>query len=84
MNPIDLRVLFLDGTEEVVTALAADLIAFEAKFDMSVARLEKDVRLTHLFFLAWHALKRQGKTPEDFEKWTESVSLVTGEAATKK
>lgn len=84
MNPIDLRVLFLDGTEDVVTALAADLIAFEAKFDMSVARLEKDVRLTHLFFLAWHALKRQDKTKEEFEKWTEAVSLVTGEAATKK
>jgi hypothetical protein len=51
---------------------------------MSVARLEKDVRLTHLFFLAWHALKRQDKTKEDFEKWTEIVSLVTGEATTKK
>lgn len=84
MNPIDLRILFLDGTEDVVTALAADLIAFEAKFDMSVARLEKDVRLTHLFFLAWHALKRQGKTKEEFEKWAEEVSLVTGEAAVKK
>jgi hypothetical protein len=79
MNPIDLRVTFLDKTEEVVTALAADLIAFEGKFDMSVSRLGNDVRLTHLFFLAWHALKRAGKTSEDFEKWTESVSMVTGE-----
>ena len=84
MNPIDLRVLSIDGSEDVVTALAVDLIAFEAKFDMSVARLEKDVRLTHLFFLAWHSLKRQGKTTDEFEKWAESISLVTGEAASKK
>jgi hypothetical protein len=84
MNPIDLRVLFLDGSEETVTALAVDLIAFEAKFDMSVARLEKDVRLTHLFLLAWHVLKRQGKTSDEFEKWAEVVSLVTGEATAKK
>jgi hypothetical protein len=84
MNPIDLRILFLDGSEEVVTALAVDLIGFEAKFDMSVARLEKDVRLTHLFFLAWHVLKRQGKTTDEFEKWAELVSLVTGEADSKK
>jgi len=77
MNPIDLRVTFIDGTEKTVTAIAADLIGFETKFDMSIARLEKDVRLTHMFYLAWHVLKRTGETKEDFEKWCESVSLVS-------
>jgi hypothetical protein len=83
MNPIDLRITFIDGTEEVVTALAADLIAFESKFDMSVSKIGQDPRLTHMFFLAWHALKRLGKTSEDFEKWTESVSMVGGEEVKK-
>jgi hypothetical protein len=41
------------------------------------------VRLTHMFFLAWHALKRTGHTTDDFEKWVESVSMVA-EAPTKK
>lgn len=77
MNPIDLQVQFIDGTEKTVVALAADLIAFEAKFDMSVARLEKEIRLTHLFFLAWHVCKRTDETKEDFEKWVESVSSVS-------
>lgn len=77
MNPIDLQIKFVDESEESVRAIAADLIAFEMKFDMSVARLEKDVRLTHLFFLAWHASKRTGKTKAEFEKWAESVSMVT-------
>jgi len=83
MNPINLRVEFIDGSTAEVTAIAADLIAFEAHFDLSVARLEKEIRLTHLFFLAWRVLKRTNQTTEEFEKWTESVSLVT-EASAKK
>jgi hypothetical protein len=61
MNPINLRAEFIDGTSEECVAIAADLIAFESHFDLSVARLEKEIRLTHLFFLAWHVLKRTGK-----------------------
>ena len=83
MNPINLRIEFIDGSTAEVTAIAADLIAFEAHFDLSVARLEKEIRLTHLFFLAWRVLKRTNQTKEEFEKWTESVSLVT-EASAKK
>lgn len=83
MNPIELKVTFLDGTEESVSCIAADLVAFESKFDISVARLEADVRITHLFFLAWHASKRTGKTSDEFEKWIESVSVVN-EASAKK
>lgn len=85
MNPFDLRIVYLDGNEETVTAIAADLVAFEAKFDLSIARLQQEVRLTHLFFLAWHVLKRTGSTKDDFEKWVESVSIVTeAEAEPKK
>lgn len=83
MNPIDLKITFLDGNEETVSCIASDLVAFEAKFDISVARLEADVRITHLFFLAWHAAKRTGKTSDEFEKWIDSVSLVN-EATAKK
>ena len=83
MNPINLRIEFIDGSSAGVTAIAADLIAFEARFDLSVARLEKEIRLTHLFFLAYSVLKRSGQTAEEFEKWAESVSMVA-EASGKK
>ena len=76
MNPINLQVQFIDGTTEECTAIAADLIAFESHFDLSVARLQAEIRLTHLFFLAWHVLKRTGKTTVEFEKWVETVSMV--------
>ena len=82
MNPINLQVEFIDGTTEKVTAIAADLIAFEAHFDLSVARLQDEIRLTHLFFLAWNVLKRTGKTKDEFMVWVETVSLVS-EAAGK-
>lgn len=83
MNPINLQVTYIDETTVECSAIAADLIAFEARFDLSVARLGDEVRLTHMFFLAWHALKRTGHTTDDFEKWVESVSMVA-EAPTKK
>jgi len=83
MNPIALSVSFLDGSTVKVDAVAADLIAFESKFDISIVKLQSEIRLTPLFFLAWQALKRRGETSEEFEKWCESVSIV-GEATEKK
>jgi hypothetical protein len=83
MDPIALNVVFTDGKEQVVEAVAADLIAFESHFDLSVAKLAQDVRLTHLFFLAWHSLKRTGATSDDFDTWVGSVSIVS-QAAEKK
>jgi len=83
MEPIALTVTFLDGTTVTVEAVAPDLIAFESKFDLSVAKLEKEVRLTHLFFLAWHALKRKGETSDEFEAWVNTVAGVAQPDAKK-
>jgi hypothetical protein len=76
MEPITFKVLFLDGTEKSVTAVAADLVAFEERFDKSVSTLQNDPRITHLFFICWHVLKRTGDTKVEFDKWMETVSGV--------
>jgi hypothetical protein len=68
--------MFRDGTTKDVVGIAADIVAFETKFDLSMARLEKEVRMTHLFFLAWHVEKRTGGTNDEFEKWLETVDMV--------
>lgn len=83
MNPINLQVQFVDGTTEDVSCIAADLIAFETKFDLSVARLEKEVRFTHLAFLAYASLQRTGKTTEEFDEWAKKVAGVS-EVSSKK
>ena len=77
MNPILLNISFADGTSKDVSTSAADLIAFEERFDMSIAQLEKNIRMTHLFFLAWHSSKRTGQTKDTFDKWVEGVDMVT-------
>jgi hypothetical protein len=81
MDPIVLKIDFIDGTSKNVSTVAADLIAFEERFDMSIAGLQNSIRMTHLFFIAWHVSKRTGETKDEFEKWVESVNMVSvGEA----
>jgi len=78
----NLLVKYLDGSDKAVEGKASDVVAFEARFDMSIVDLEKNLRLTHLFFLAWHTEKRTGSTKLEFEKWLDTVDTV--EAANPK
>ena len=73
---INLQISYSDNTTKDSAAKAADIVAFEERYDISMANLQKEVRLTHLLFLAWHAEKRAGQTKDDFEKWVESVEAV--------
>ena len=66
-----------NDTPKTVNGIAADIVAFESKFDMSMSKLQKDVKLTHLMFLAYAVEKRTGATTDEFEKWLESVEFVT-------
>ena len=66
---INLLLTYTDGNAKELTAKAVDLVAFESRFDLSVARLENNIRMTHLFFLAWHVEHRTGATKDEFEKW---------------
>lgn len=69
-----------NDTPKTVNGIAADIVAFESKFDMSMSRLQKDVKLTHLMFLAYAVEKRTGATSDEFEKWLETVEIVTASA----
>jgi hypothetical protein len=79
----NLLVIFLDGSSQEVSGIAADLVAFEAQFDISVSALGQDVKITYLLWLAWHVEKRLGNTKETFEKWVETVSTVEAAAPKK-
>jgi hypothetical protein len=80
---INLRTTYTDGTKKDLTAVAVDLVAFETKFDLSIARLESNIKLTHLFFLSYHIEKRTGATSDEFEKWLESVESIEAVAPKK-
>jgi hypothetical protein len=78
---IAFQITYADGTAAEATASVADQVAFEQANDRSIARLGDDFRLTDACWLAWHALKRTGKTGSDFDAWLESVDNVEiGEA----
>ena len=72
----NLQIRFEDGTTRDVTGKAVDIVAFEQNYDMSMASLQKDTRMEHLFWLAWHVEKRTGQTTDEFLKWLETVEIV--------
>lgn len=80
---IDLQLTYTDGTIKAVSATAADLVAFETKFDLSIARLEQNVKLTHLLFLAWNVERRTGQTSLEFEPWVDTVEGIEAQDTKK-
>jgi hypothetical protein len=80
---INLQITYLDDTTKEVTAIAVDLVAFEQKFDLSITKLEKELKLTHLLFIAWNVESRTKATALDFEAWVATVAGI-GIAATPK
>lgn len=67
-----LRITNGDGSTADVTVSAVDLVAFEEKFNRSVAKFQDEFRLTDLFWLAWHSLRRGNKSLPEFEAWLEA------------
>lgn len=81
---INLQIKYLDQEKQKdITAVAADLVAFETRFNLSIASLQSDTKLTHLFFLAYSVEKRTKAIKDgiEFEQWLETVeSVEAGEA----
>jgi hypothetical protein len=76
MNPINLLIKFVDGSSREVTAIVSDLMAFEDKFDKSVADFAKGVRLSWLVFIAWKAETRTKATALEFDAYAETIAGV--------
>jgi hypothetical protein len=72
---LTLRIEFADGTHKDVLVSAADMVAFEDKFNVSIAKLD-DPRIGWLLFLAWHSEKRRKQTDKEFDNWLELVDSI--------
>ncbi len=73
---INLRLLFLNGESKEVTCSAADLVKFEEKFEISVGRIQDDMKITYLLFLAYASESRRKATDLDFDNWLQTVESV--------
>jgi bifunctional DNase/RNase len=81
---INLQVTYQGKPAKEITAIPADFVAFEMKFNMPITVLQKETRLTYLYFLAYSSEKRTGAIKDlDFEKWLETIEAVEGEEAKK-
>jgi len=70
---------YVDGKTSEVTTGPADLVALEAKYDMSALDIDGDnLRVTWIFFLAWSAAERLGRlnAGQSFEQWVRTVASV--------
>jgi hypothetical protein len=73
---ISLRIDYLSGESKEITCSASDLVKFEDKFNLSISKLEDEMKFTHLLFLAWASESRSKQTDKDFDTWVELVSSV--------
>jgi len=73
---INLRIKYEDKEPKEIVCSAADLVAFEEKYDRSVAKLEKEFKVTDLLFLSWHSEKRTKATDKEFTEWLDTVENV--------
>ena len=76
MLRVALHIEYADGSAVDVATTAADLMAFETKFDKSFTVFADNLRLTYLMWLAWHVVKREEKTSLDFDPWADTVASV--------
>jgi hypothetical protein len=73
---MNLRLKYEKGEPKEITCTASDLVAFEEKYDRSVAKLETEFRLTDLYFLAWHSEQRRKETKKEFQEWLDDIESV--------
>jgi hypothetical protein len=76
---LTLRIEFADGTHKDILVSAPDMVAFEDKYNVSIAKLDEP-KMSWLLFLAWHSEKRRKQTDKEYETWLE---LVDGIGATE-
>jgi hypothetical protein len=72
---LTLQIKFLDGTTNDVVVSASDMVAFEEKFNLSIAKLD-EARISWLLFLAWHSEKRRKVTDKPYEEWIDLVETI--------
>jgi hypothetical protein len=76
---LNLQIKFTDKPDEskLVVCNPSDMIKLETKFDISIATLESNIKVTHLLFLAWASETRTKATTEAFEEWVDTIDSIS-------
>jgi hypothetical protein len=76
---LNLQIQFTDKPDEFkqVVCNPSDMIKLETKFDISIASLESNIKVTHLLFLAWASETRTKATTASFEEWVDNIDSIS-------
>ena len=76
---ITLRVLH-DGTESVLTAGPAAIVAFERKWGLGIGKAMSEVKVEHLAWLAhqaaWRDAQNNGGSVKPFDGWLDGLEDI--------
>ena len=83
---LNLQVQYATTPDETtdISCNPSDMVKLEEKFDISIASLEKNIKITHLLFLAWASESRTKATTLKFEEWVDTVESVSPSEDQKK
>jgi hypothetical protein len=83
---LNLQLQFTDKPDEYkqVVCNPSDMIKLETKFDISIASLESNIKVTHLLFLAWASETRTKATTASFEEWVDTIESISPSDEQKK
>ena len=73
---MQLEVEFNDGSKTPVRVIMSDMVKFESEYNISIAKLGQEMKVTHLLWLAWTSLTRQKQTSAQFDAWVETVASI--------
>jgi hypothetical protein len=72
-----LEVLYEDGTAVEAQFSTVDLVKFEDAHQRSAVTIFDDRRIGDLTWLAWHALRRHGKTEQEYDDWLSLIDTIS-------
>lgn len=76
-NSFTFKVEMMDGSTVEVKTAPSDILDMEAHFGKGMPAMFSDMHITYLWWLAWHALDRGGKTAGmPFDVWKTTVADV--------
>ena len=77
-----LALVVYNGEGESRNSLAefVDFVKYEEVHNVSMSKVEQDIKVRDLAWLAWHSEKRRNKTALDFNAWLEQVSNISLDA----
>jgi hypothetical protein len=66
-----------DGKKRLAVVAFPDFIKYEETHNVSMAKVEAEMKVRDLAWLAWHCEKRNKVTALSFEEWSETVEEIT-------